>query len=151
MHRLDESHLETPDREVKGPEAAALATKFSSAAKAWWQSMVAEPHSFNKPTYYLGLGDTVASNVLVAGAHERTQHNVKLLAMGASGFSNPGDKACFKIKVRVRPITHRLHFKCVPFSDCWTMSSAICVCAYVHATWVCVLMLYKWRNTHCQS
>lgn len=61
--------------------------------------MLAEPHSFNKPTFYLGLGSSLASNVLAAGAHERTPGNVTLLAMGASGFSSPGDRVCYKVQV----------------------------------------------------
>uniref|UniRef100_A0A383VJP5 Sulfatase N-terminal domain-containing protein n=1 Tax=Tetradesmus obliquus TaxID=3088 RepID=A0A383VJP5_TETOB len=95
----DESHLENEQTEVPPAIAAAISSKLSDAARSWWKSMLAEPHSFNKPTFYLGLGSSLASNVLAAGAHERTPGNVTLLAMGASGFSSPGDRMCYKVQV----------------------------------------------------
>ncbi|WIA16004.1 hypothetical protein OEZ85_012737 [Tetradesmus obliquus] len=95
----DDSHLENEQTEVPPAIAAAISSKLSDAARSWWKSMLAEPHSFNKPTFYLGLGSSLASNVLAAGAHERTPGNVTLLAMGASGFSSPGDRVCYKVQV----------------------------------------------------
>jgi hypothetical protein len=91
--------LENQQTELPPAIASALSSKLSEAARTWWQSIAAEPHSFNKPTFYLGRGNSVASNVLAAGAHERTPGNVTLLAMGATGFKNPGDRACYKVQV----------------------------------------------------
>jgi hypothetical protein len=63
---------------------------------------VSDTHSFNKPTFFLGMGDWSVTNLLAAGAHERTPKRVTLLPVGATGFSQPGDNMCWKIKVRAR-------------------------------------------------
>jgi hypothetical protein len=105
MHTLSsrrfdgDSHLENRQTELPPAIASVLSQKLSDAARTWWHSVVAEPHSFNKPTFYLGRGNSIASNVLAAGAHERTPGNVTLLAMGATGFKSPGDRACYKVQV----------------------------------------------------
>jgi hypothetical protein len=99
-HRFDDdTHLENEQTEAPPAVASAVSRQLSNAARTWWQSILAEPHSFNKPTFYLGLGNSLASNVLAAGAHERTPGNVTLLAMGATGFSSPGDRVCYKAQV----------------------------------------------------
>jgi hypothetical protein len=59
-----------------------------------------EPHSFSKPTFYLGLANWTVTNVVGAGAHDRTPGRVRLLLMGAAGFERTGDYMCFKLQVR---------------------------------------------------
>lgn len=95
----NDSHVENKQTQAPPALAAAVSKKLSAAARSWWQSIVAEPHSFNKPTFYVGLGGSLVSNVLAAGAHERTPGNITLLAMGATGFRSPGDRACYKVQV----------------------------------------------------
>lgn len=93
-------HLEIPQNEVPQPQAAAIAANLSAAAQAWWTSVIREPGSFSKPTFYLGLANWTVSNVLAAGAHDRTPGRVRLLMMGAAGFERTGDYMCFKLQVR---------------------------------------------------
>ncbi|WIA17400.1 hypothetical protein OEZ85_014256 [Tetradesmus obliquus] len=95
----NESHVELPCNEVPEPQASTLANIMSNAARAWWQSLVADSSSFTKPTYYLGMGKWRVTNMLADGAHERTPGNITLLANGAAGFRAPGDRMCFKSKV----------------------------------------------------
>jgi hypothetical protein len=95
----NESHVELPCNEVPEPQASTLAHIMSSAARAWWQSLVADSSSFTKPTYYLGLGKWRVTNMLADGAHERTPGKITLLANGATGFRAAGDRMCFKTKV----------------------------------------------------
>jgi hypothetical protein len=97
----NESHVELPCNEVRGPQAAQLAHTLSSAARSWWQSLVEDASSFTKPTYYLGMGSWRVTNMLADGAHERTPGNITLLANGATGFRAVGDRMCFKAKVGV--------------------------------------------------
>jgi hypothetical protein len=40
---------------VNEPQRSEAAARFSEAAESWWNSVVAEPHSFTKPVYLLGL------------------------------------------------------------------------------------------------
>ena len=71
-----------------------------SAAEKWWQSVIMEPHSLEKPIFYLGLGEGLVTNMLVSGAHERTPaENIRLIPNGAAGFKVPGDRICFQVKV----------------------------------------------------
>lgn len=95
---LNGSHLEIPTAEVQQPEAAKLATLLSAAAKSRWESVAAEPNSFAKPVFYLGLNNFTATNMLAPGAHERTG-NITLLALGAKGFVNIGERMCFRVQV----------------------------------------------------
>jgi hypothetical protein len=45
------------------------------------------------------LDDSV-TNIVAMGAHERTEGAIALTQNGAAGFSKPGDRMCWKIKVR---------------------------------------------------
>jgi hypothetical protein len=45
------------------------------------------------------MGSWTVTNLLAAGAHERTAKRVQLLLDGATGFSEAGDSMCWKIKV----------------------------------------------------
>ena len=76
-----------------------LLSKAKSAAKAWWEGLVAEPRSFQKPTFYLGLNGQTETNVIVDGAFERTPGRVTLQSSGATGFSRWGDHVRFKVKI----------------------------------------------------
>lgn len=96
------SHIELPCNQVTGPEGEAVAALMSGAARQWWKSLVASPHTFRKPTFYLGFEGWNVTNLLPDGAHDRTMGNVKLLPNGASGFKEPGDKLCFALEVRYR-------------------------------------------------
>ncbi|KAF8058413.1 hypothetical protein HT031_005537 [Scenedesmus sp. PABB004] len=93
------SHIELSCNEVPEPRATELRALMRGAAREWWASVVAEPHSFTKPTFYLGLSNTSVTNILASGAHERTPGSVKLFQNGAEGFRAPGDRACFSTQV----------------------------------------------------
>jgi hypothetical protein len=91
--------VELPCNEVHGAEKAAIAAKVEAAARTWWASLLAEPHSFSKPTFQLGMPGWAVTNVLPDGAHERTPGRVELLPNGAAGFSRVGDSMCFAVNV----------------------------------------------------
>lgn len=95
------SHLEITANEVPAAQAAAIAANMSAAARVWWSSILREPHSFTKPTFYLGMYNWTVTNMIAAGAHDRTPDRVRLLQMGAAGFEKPGDYMCFAAKVRM--------------------------------------------------
>lgn len=67
--------------------------------------MAASPHSFSKPTAYLGLGKWNVTNMLPQGAKERTPGNIQLMPNGAAGFVMPGDRLCFNMKVCIRSLS----------------------------------------------
>lgn len=94
-----ESHVELPCNEIVGEEKERVASKMSAAARTWWQSLLAEPHSFEKPTFMLGLNGWSVTNILPDGAHERTPGRIELLPNGAAGFSRVGDSMCFSLNV----------------------------------------------------
>jgi hypothetical protein len=94
-----ESHVELPCNEVFGEEKERVASKMSAAVRTWWQSLLAEPHSFEKPTFMLGLNGWSVTNILPDGAHERTPGRIELLPNGAAGFSRVGDSMCFSLNV----------------------------------------------------
>lgn len=94
-----ESHIELPCNEVFGEEKERVAKQLAAAARSWWQSLLAEPHSFEKPTFQLGLNGWSVTNILPDGAHERTPGRVELLPNGAAGFSRVGDSMCFSLNV----------------------------------------------------
>lgn len=94
-----ESHVELSCNEVYGEEKDRVAQKLASAARSWWQSLLAEPHSFEKLTFQLGLDSFTVTNILPDGATERTPGRVELLPNGAAGFSRIGDRMCFSLNV----------------------------------------------------
>lgn len=98
---IGDSHIELPCNEVFGEEKERVAGKLSAAARSWWQSLLAEPHSFEKPTFLLGLNGWSVTNILPDGAHERTPGRIELLPNGAAGFSKVGDSMCFSLNVGV--------------------------------------------------
>lgn len=87
---------------MTGPEGRRIAAKLSAAAREWFNDLVAAPHSFQKPTFYLGFDGWNVTNVLPDGAHERTAGRVRLLPNGATGFSQAGDSMCFAVDVSAR-------------------------------------------------
>lgn len=104
FHRIHgDSHIELPCNEVHGEEKEDVARMMEGAARQWWQSLLAEPHSFNKPTFQLGFNGWSVTNILPDGAHERTPGRVELLPNGAAGFSRIGDSMCFGVKVSCCP------------------------------------------------
>lgn len=94
-----ESHIELPCNEVNGEEKDGIARTVSAAVRAWWSSLVADGHSFSKPTFQLGLNGWSVTNILPDGAHERTAGRIELLPNGAAGFSKVSDSMCFSVNV----------------------------------------------------
>ncbi|WIA08366.1 hypothetical protein OEZ85_007805 [Tetradesmus obliquus] len=100
VYWVNGTHKEERSTEVAEPQATALRNIMRSAAEKWWQSVIMEPHSLEKPIFYLGLGEGLVTNMLVSGAHERTPaENIRLIPNGAAGFKAPGDRICFQVKV----------------------------------------------------
>ncbi|KAF8072531.1 hypothetical protein HT031_000191 [Scenedesmus sp. PABB004] len=101
LYRLTNgSHVELPCSDAGAePGAPAIAAGLSAAARAWWAGVAAEPHSFAKPLFYMGLRGARVTNMLANAAHERTRGAVVLGPNGASGFAAAGDRMCFRTKV----------------------------------------------------
>lgn len=94
-----DSRVELPCNAVTGPEQQRIAALFDSKAQLWWGSVVAEPHSFTKLVFQLGLNGEAASNVETAGAIQLTRGNVHIKG-SAVNFTDTGDKACMQLQVR---------------------------------------------------
>lgn len=122
-----DSHIELPCNEVTGEEGKRLAKLMSDAARAWWKSIVQDPDSMTKPVFYLGLSGWSVTNFLPDGAHERTPGRVTLLANGAHGFSNVGDRLCFATQVRHCrfELQHQLYrADCAEYGSTWSSQTA---------------------------
>jgi hypothetical protein len=76
-----------------------LKQRLSSAAKSWFESVVASPHSFERPLFFIGKPGRGSSAVLGNGAAERTPGRVSVLPTGLVGFSRPGDSASWRVHV----------------------------------------------------
>uniref|UniRef100_A0A383VC43 Sulfatase N-terminal domain-containing protein n=1 Tax=Tetradesmus obliquus TaxID=3088 RepID=A0A383VC43_TETOB len=93
-----DSRVELPCNAVTGPEQQRIAALFDSKAQLWWGSVVAEPHSFTKLVFQLGLNGEAASNVETAGAIQLTRGNVHIKG-SAVNFTDTGDNACMQLQV----------------------------------------------------
>ncbi|WIA22268.1 hypothetical protein OEZ85_004589 [Tetradesmus obliquus] len=99
------SHIELPCNEVTDNQGRAnISALFDTAAAAWWDSVVAEPHSFTKPVYQLGLGGAAMaeidpSNVEASGIVQLQRGSMALNSV--VNFTAVNDFGCWKI----RPVT----------------------------------------------
>jgi cellulase/cellobiase CelA1 len=97
------SHVELPCNEVTHEQTRRdIASLFSKAAEAWWNSMVAEPHSLTKPVYLLRLGGAAAaenhpSNVEASGIAQMRRGSMALDSV--VNYTAVGDYGCWKIRV----------------------------------------------------
>jgi hypothetical protein len=94
-----DSNIELPCNEVTGPEQQRIAAMFDSKAQLWWSGIVAEPHSFTKLVFQLGLNGERASNIEMAGAIQLTRGNVHIKG-SAVNFTDTGDRVCCQLQVR---------------------------------------------------
>jgi hypothetical protein len=81
-----------------------LAAQFDKAAEKWWKSIIAEPHSFEKTVYLIGLKlpqNTTAepSNAEAGGVIIWRRGTMMLSSGGAVNFTAVGDYGCWKIRV----------------------------------------------------
>jgi hypothetical protein len=90
------SHEQAPCAAV---EDAAVKAKLSSAARRWFDSVVASPNAFERPLFFVGAPGRASSAVLAPGAAERTPGRVSVLPTGVVGFSQPGDAASWRVRV----------------------------------------------------
>jgi hypothetical protein len=98
------NHIELPQYELPRAQAVKAADTMAAAARSWWRSVVSEPHSFEKASLFVGLGNESFSNIMAMYAHDRTPGNVTLLERGATGFNSPGDRMCWSVTVRTRGV-----------------------------------------------
>lgn len=97
--RMNGTHIEKPCNEVRDPHKSSIAARFDAEAAAWWQSVVAEPDSFTKPVYQLGLQGEEASNVEAEGAVQITRGSVTVSSR--ANYTRVGDNVCMKATVSV--------------------------------------------------
>ncbi|KAF6262205.1 alkaline-phosphatase-like protein [Scenedesmus sp. NREL 46B-D3] len=93
-----DSRIELACNEVAGAERQRIADIFDREARVWWASIVAEPHSFTKLVFHLGLEGEKASNVETSGAIQVTRGNVHVKG-SAVNFTAPGDRVCCQVQV----------------------------------------------------
>jgi hypothetical protein len=74
-----------------------MADRFSAEAEDWWNSVVAEPHSFTKPVYQLGFEGLEASNVQAQGAVQISRGSVTVDSR--ANYTRFGDNVCMKAQV----------------------------------------------------
>jgi hypothetical protein len=96
---MNGTHIEKPCNEVLDPSRQPMADRFSAEAEAWWNSVVAEPHSFTKPVYQLGFEGQEASNVQAQGAVQITRGSVTVDSRAS--YKRFGDNVCMKAKVSI--------------------------------------------------
>jgi hypothetical protein len=84
---------------VTGAEQQRIAAMFDKHAQLWWSSVVAEPFSFTKLVFQLGLNGERASNIETAGAIQLTRGNVHIKG-SAVNFTDTGDRVCCQLQVR---------------------------------------------------
>jgi hypothetical protein len=94
---MNGTHIEKPCNQVLNPAGSALAARFNAEAEAWWGSVVAEPDSFTKPVYLLGLSGEEASNVEAQGAVQITRVSVAMTSRAL--YSKVRDNVCMEAKV----------------------------------------------------
>ncbi|WIA18227.1 hypothetical protein OEZ85_009698 [Tetradesmus obliquus] len=94
VYRMNGTHIEKPCNEVRDPHKSSIAARFDAEAAAWWQSVVAEPDSFTKPVYQLGLQGEEASNVEAEGAVQITRGSVTVSSR--ANYTRVGDNVCMK-------------------------------------------------------
>jgi hypothetical protein len=80
------------------------AARFSEAAEAWWNSVVAEPHSFRKPVFLLGLPgfatpEDEPTNVEADGI-VALRRGRSMVLNSLVNFTSVDDFGCRKIRVR---------------------------------------------------
>ncbi|WIA22471.1 hypothetical protein OEZ85_004767 [Tetradesmus obliquus] len=92
------SHVEAACNEVSRAEPR-MAARLEAAAASWFADMLASPHAFERPTFFLGLAGRPVANILGDGAIARTPGRVQVLPVGVAGFVQPGDSAWYRIKV----------------------------------------------------
>jgi hypothetical protein len=96
--------------EQQRSEAAA---RFSEAAEAWWNSVVAEPHSFVKPVYLLGLPGLATpadepTNVEASGIVS-LRRGGSMVLNSMVNFTSVDDFGCWKIRVSFSTETASRH------------------------------------------
>jgi hypothetical protein len=94
---MNGTHIEKPCNQLLDPSRSAIAARFNGEAEAWWNSVVAEPDSFTKTVYQLGLKGEEASNVEAQGAVQITRGSVTLTSRAL--YRQVGDNVCMKAKV----------------------------------------------------
>lgn len=92
------SHVEAACNEVSRAEPH-MAARLEAAAASWFADMLASPHAFERPTFFLGLAGRPVANIVGDGAIARTPGRVQVLPVGVAGFVQPGDSAWYRIKV----------------------------------------------------
>jgi hypothetical protein len=90
------SHEEAPCAAVSDEP---VRQRLSSAAKAWFDSVVSSPNAFERPRYFIGMPGRSTAAVLGTGVAERTPGRVSVLPTGLVGFSQPGDAASWRVHV----------------------------------------------------
>ncbi|WIA15052.1 hypothetical protein OEZ85_001752 [Tetradesmus obliquus] len=96
------SYIELPCNEIPDQQGRkSIAALFNTAAKEWWDSVLAEPHSFSKPVYLLGLDgaaltDTDPSNVEASGIVQLRRGSMAVDSI--VNYTLVNDFGCWKIR-----------------------------------------------------
>lgn len=106
----------------------AMAARLEAMAEAWFADMLASAHSFDRPTFFLGIDGKPQANIVADAAMQRTPGRVVVVPMGVMGFEQPGDSSWYRVKVRM-PGRHVQCALCSSKRDADELTSG---CAHLH-------------------
>eukprot|EP01026_Neomeris_dumetosa_P015345 TRINITY_DN1585_c0_g4_i1.p1 TRINITY_DN1585_c0_g4~~TRINITY_DN1585_c0_g4_i1.p1 ORF type:complete len:182 (+),score=24.76 TRINITY_DN1585_c0_g4_i1:37-546(+) len=75
-----------------------MSNKLKKKLESWWNSVLQDPGSFQKPTFLIGRDQI--SSVLAIGAIERSRQSVFVGDRAVSGFKNSGDFLACKVQIQ---------------------------------------------------
>jgi arylsulfatase A-like enzyme len=98
---LNGSHVEASCNAVRegSAEEKEVKARLSTAARQWFDAVVADPQSFEKSPAFIGWKGRRESNVLTNAAVERPQGRVVVQSAGVSGFEQRGDAIAVRVVV----------------------------------------------------
>eukprot|EP01026_Neomeris_dumetosa_P064333 TRINITY_DN6123_c0_g1_i10.p1 TRINITY_DN6123_c0_g1~~TRINITY_DN6123_c0_g1_i10.p1 ORF type:complete len:658 (-),score=111.33 TRINITY_DN6123_c0_g1_i10:2295-4268(-) len=82
------------------PFVATVMKLMQDRLRLWWQGLLMEEGSFEKPVFFIGGYDVSEYPVFLTGAIERTPGNIILNDHYASGFVEEGDKLRIRVLVQ---------------------------------------------------
>jgi hypothetical protein len=112
-----------------------VAARFNAAAEAWWNSVVAEPHSFTKLVYVLGLPGFARpanepTNVEASGIIQ-LRRGGSMVLNSIVNYTSVGDFGCWKIRVSITEATGSRH-QCGSSSSSSGQQQAACALGAVN-------------------
>eukprot|EP01025_Chloroclados_australasicus_P051969 TRINITY_DN6051_c0_g3_i1.p1 TRINITY_DN6051_c0_g3~~TRINITY_DN6051_c0_g3_i1.p1 ORF type:complete len:619 (-),score=66.61 TRINITY_DN6051_c0_g3_i1:388-2244(-) len=90
------SHVEDNQNRIMDPDLEYI---YEQLIIKWWYTVLDDPGSFQKPTFFIGYKEHTISEVFPFAPIERTQGNIVVGLYWVSGFSQEGDQITCKVQV----------------------------------------------------